>query len=107
MQDKILKDFLPDKNSSYYKKCNNSGSLLKITEEQVIECIRTVVDPEIPVNLYDLGLIYKIIIFRFLPFCCFSLFFFFLSHVCVCVFWRVFDSLLISKYSMVFDPRSS
>ena len=62
MQDKILKDFLPDKNSSYYKKCNNSGSLLKITEEQVIECIRTVVDPEIPVNLYDLGLIYKIII---------------------------------------------
>ncbi len=62
MQDKILKDFLPDKNSSYHKKCNNSGSLLKITEEQVIECIRTVVDPEIPVNLYDLGLIYKITI---------------------------------------------
>ena len=62
MQDKILKDFLPDKNSSYHKKFNNSGSLLKITEEQVIECIRTVVDPEIPVNLYDLGLIYKITI---------------------------------------------
>ena len=62
MQDKILKDFLPYKNSSYHKKFNNSGSLLKITEEQVIECIRTVVDPEIPVNLYDLGLIYKIII---------------------------------------------
>ena len=62
MQDKILKDFLPDKNSSYHKKFNNSGSLLKITEEQVIECIRTVFDPEIPVNLYDLGLIYKIII---------------------------------------------
>ena len=62
MQDKILKDFLPDKNSSYHKKFNNSGSLFKITEEQVIECIRTVVDPEIPVNLYDLGLIYKIII---------------------------------------------
>ena len=62
MQDKILKDFLPNKNSSYHKKFNNSGSLLKITEEQVIECIRTVVDPEIPVNLYDLGLIYKITI---------------------------------------------
>tara|TARA_B100000575_G_scaffold282112_1_gene273400 strand:+ start:60 stop:446 length:387 start_codon:yes stop_codon:yes gene_type:complete len=62
MQDKILKDFLPDKNSSYHKKFNNSVSLSKITEEQVIECIRTVVDPEIPVNLYDLGLIYKIII---------------------------------------------
>ena len=62
MQDKKLKDFLPDKNSSYHKKFNNSGLFLKITEEQVIQCIRTVMDPEIPVNLYDLGLIYKIII---------------------------------------------
>jgi FeS assembly SUF system protein len=29
-------------------------------EEQVIERLRTVYDPEIPVNLYDLGLIYRI-----------------------------------------------
>lgn len=29
-------------------------------EERVIERIRTVFDPEIPVNLYDLGLIYDI-----------------------------------------------
>ena len=29
-------------------------------KRQVIECIRTVIDPEIPVNLYDLGLIYEI-----------------------------------------------
>ncbi|MBL27354.1 MAG: metal-sulfur cluster biosynthetic enzyme [Rhodospirillaceae bacterium] len=28
------------------------------SEEDVIEAIRTVYDPEIPVNLYDLGLIY-------------------------------------------------
>ena len=28
------------------------------TEEQVIEAMRTVYDPEIPVNIYDLGLIY-------------------------------------------------
>jgi FeS assembly SUF system protein len=28
--------------------------------EQVIEAIRTVYDPEIPVNLYDLGLIYRL-----------------------------------------------
>lgn len=29
-------------------------------EERVIEMLRTVYDPEIPVNIYDLGLIYKI-----------------------------------------------
>lgn len=29
-------------------------------EEQVVSAIRTVYDPEIPVNLYDLGLIYDI-----------------------------------------------
>ena len=28
--------------------------------ERVIELLRTVYDPEIPVNIYDLGLIYKI-----------------------------------------------
>ncbi len=29
-------------------------------EEKVIELLRTVFDPEIPVNIYDLGLIYRI-----------------------------------------------
>ena len=29
-------------------------------EEQVIEAIKTVYDPEIPVNIYELGLIYKL-----------------------------------------------
>ena len=60
MVEKQLEDFLPDKNSSYIKKFNNSNITTKINQEQVIECIRTVVDPEIPVNLYDLGLIYEI-----------------------------------------------
>ena len=60
MEEKQLEDFLPDKNSSYIKKFNNSNITTKINQEQVIECIRTVVDPEIPVNLYDLGLIYSI-----------------------------------------------
>ena len=60
MEQSTLKDFLPDKNSSYIKKINNSNNTTKINQEQVIDCIRTVVDPEIPVNLYDLGLIYKI-----------------------------------------------
>ena len=31
-----------------------------ITEEKVIEVLRECFDPEIPVNIYDLGLIYKI-----------------------------------------------
>ncbi len=30
------------------------------TEERIIEVLRTVYDPEIPVNIYDLGLIYRI-----------------------------------------------
>ena len=33
-----------------------------ILESEVIESIRTVYDPELPVNVYDLGLIYGIII---------------------------------------------
>ena len=31
----------------------------KITEE-IVEVLKTVYDPEIPVNIYDLGMIYKI-----------------------------------------------
>ncbi len=30
------------------------------TEENIVRMLRTVFDPEIPVNIYDLGLIYKI-----------------------------------------------
>jgi len=30
------------------------------TQERIIEVLRTVYDPEIPVNIYDLGLIYRI-----------------------------------------------
>ena len=29
-------------------------------EEHIVDVLRTVYDPEIPVNIYDLGLIYKI-----------------------------------------------
>ena len=29
-------------------------------EERIIEVLKTVFDPEIPVNVYDLGLIYKV-----------------------------------------------
>lgn len=30
------------------------------TEEAIVEMLKTVYDPEIPVNIYDLGMIYKI-----------------------------------------------
>tara|TARA_B100001057_G_scaffold481112_1_gene554758 strand:+ start:69 stop:455 length:387 start_codon:yes stop_codon:yes gene_type:complete len=60
MKEKQLEDFLPDKKSSYQKKFKNSNIITKINREQVIECLKTVMDPEIPVNLYDLGLIYEI-----------------------------------------------
>ncbi len=32
----------------------------EITEDQVIDILRTCYDPEIPLNIYDLGLIYDI-----------------------------------------------
>lgn len=32
----------------------------KIIRERVIETLQTVYDPELPVNIYDLGLIYKV-----------------------------------------------
>jgi metal-sulfur cluster biosynthetic enzyme len=35
-------------------------SELLAKEEQIVKMIKTVYDPEIPVNIYDLGLIYSI-----------------------------------------------
>ncbi|MDD7438525.1 MAG: iron-sulfur cluster assembly protein, partial [Bacteroidales bacterium] len=34
-------------------------NLLRI-EEEIVKALRTVYDPEIPVNIYDLGLVYDI-----------------------------------------------
>ena len=59
-EEKKLEDFLPNKNGSYFKKFEFENELSLINNEQIIECIKTVMDPEIPVNLYDLGLIYSI-----------------------------------------------
>ena len=59
-EDKKLEDFLPNKNVSYYKKFEPKNEINLINKEEVIKCIKTVMDPEIPVNLYDLGLIYSI-----------------------------------------------
>ena len=59
-EEKKLEDFLPNKNGSYYKEFEFQNEVKLINNEQIIECIKTVMDPEIPVNLYDLGLIYSI-----------------------------------------------
>ena len=60
IEEKKLDDFLPNKNVSYYKEFKSTREVNLISEEKIIECIKTVMDPEIPVNLYDLGLIYSI-----------------------------------------------
>ena len=57
---KKLEDFLPAKKTSYFKKIDNLDPNTIISKEDVIVRIKTVMDPEIPVNLYDLGLIYSI-----------------------------------------------
>ncbi len=59
-EEKKLEDFLPNKNGSYFKKFELKNEVSLINKEEIIECIKTVMDPEIPVNLYDLGLIYSI-----------------------------------------------
>jgi FeS assembly SUF system protein len=59
-EEKKLEDFLPNKNGSYFKKFEFQNEVSLINEEEIIVCIKTVMDPEIPVNLYDLGLIYSI-----------------------------------------------
>ena len=59
-EEKKLEDFLPNKNGSYYKKFEYQNEVSLISKEEIIKCIKTVMDPEIPVNLYDLGLIYSI-----------------------------------------------
>ena len=44
---------------SKINKIMNAEERLQI-EERIIAMLKTVYDPEIPVNIYDLGLIYKI-----------------------------------------------
>ena len=60
IKEKKLEDFLPNKNESYFKEFESQNEFSLINKEEIIACIKTVMDPEIPVNLYDLGLIYSI-----------------------------------------------
>ena len=49
-----------DKNSVNFRSFDNVDVSERLKEKDLIEKIKTVHDPEIPVNIYDLGLVYKI-----------------------------------------------
>ena len=54
-------DLSSDNNEGEYKEnFTNFNSKLNLKEKDIIEALKKVFDPEIPVNIYDLGLIYNI-----------------------------------------------
>ena len=58
-----LADFLPDTSFGYTAYAGTAladGTGSPLAEDAVIGALKTVKDPEIPVNIYDLGLIYDI-----------------------------------------------
>ena len=62
MDDKTLSDFMPKSNSEgeiIYGEFS-SQSAVKITTNEIIKRLLTIKDPELGINIYDLGLIYDI-----------------------------------------------
>jgi len=62
MDDKTLSDFMPKTNSEgeiVYGEFSNHSSV-KITTDEIIKKLSTIKDPELGINIYDLGLIYNI-----------------------------------------------
>ena len=57
-----LKDFMPDVSKGFMATAGTKleGKSDKADEIQIIDALMEVKDPEIPVNIYDLGLIYSI-----------------------------------------------
>ena len=49
-----------DKNSVYFRSFDKVTEGQTVSEKDIIKKIKTVFDPEIPVNIYDLGLIYNL-----------------------------------------------
>ena len=59
-----LADFLPDTSSGYTAyagTAHGEGTGATLSEDAVITALKTVKDPESPVNIYDLGLIYEVL----------------------------------------------
>jgi FeS assembly SUF system protein len=65
-EDKDLFDFVPEREGALDDEVErpepDDGDA--VLQEQVVEALKTVRDPEIPVNLVDLGLIYELIVNR-------------------------------------------
>ena len=62
MDDKTLSDFMPKTNSEgeiVYGEFSNQSSI-KLTTDEIIKKLSTIKDPELGINIYDLGLIYDI-----------------------------------------------
>ena len=62
MDDKTLSDFMPKTNSEgeiVYGEFSNQSSV-KLTTDEIIKKLSTIKDPELGINIYDLGLIYDI-----------------------------------------------
>ena len=62
MDDKTLSDFMPKTNSEgeiIYGEFS-SQSAVKISTNEIIKRLLTIKDPELGINIYDLGLIYDI-----------------------------------------------
>jgi len=57
---KDLFDFLPDRGEPPAVERPDPGDPAPELQERVVEALKTVRDPEIPVNLVDLGLIYEL-----------------------------------------------
>jgi FeS assembly SUF system protein len=62
MDDKTLSDFMPKTNSEGEIIIGefSQQSSIKLTTDEVIKKLSTVKDPELGINIYDLGLIYDI-----------------------------------------------
>ena len=62
MDDKTLSDFMPKTNSEGEIIIGefSQRSSIKLTTDEVIKKLSTIKDPELGINIYDLGLIYDI-----------------------------------------------
>ena len=62
MDDKTLSDFMPKTNSEGEIVIGEFShqSSIKLTTDEVIKKLSTIKDPELGINIYDLGLIYDI-----------------------------------------------